>query len=110
MLSLLTGKSAERALFRKSVEEEQDTCISLTIHQINTAKTLGDQLTLGPQKIFRAMIAGRVVSISHSKSPKGIDITELTVKDDTGILIVSAYHNEFPSDVLTNLLSGAGMK
>ncbi len=84
--------------------------MSLTIFQVNSAKTLGDQLALGHIKIFRAMVVGRVMYLSQSKSPKGIDITELSIKDDTGMFMVSIYRNEFPSDVLKNLLFMSNLK
>lgn len=36
---------------------------------------------------------GRVSHLGQSKSPKGSDITEVTIKDCSGMLMVSFYRN-----------------
>lgn len=45
------------------------------------------------QPIQKAQMVVKVAGISQSKSPKGIDIIDLYVKDDTGEMIVSCYRN-----------------
>lgn len=45
------------------------------------------------QPLHKAQLLVKVVGVSQAKSPKGIDIIDLFVRDDTGELIVSFYRN-----------------
>lgn len=107
LFSQIDGRSPERARFRNTQSPmASENVLRLCCRQLSKAQADGELLMLGHQQpVVKAQLVAKVAGVSHSKSPKGIDITDLYLRDDTDSILVSFYKNDFPSDVLSNLLS-----